>query len=423
MNDPSQIQVLVVEGDSPQNRELDDYLRGRGYKVRRVPSAEEAASFLKDRDPSLPCVVLIDIRPSDGKGFDVLRAVQKSPPGVGAVMVIGNADLKAAVESLNEGASATLQKPFDMNEVGIVLEKVVEKQKLVIENINLVRRLKEMNLDLERAVQEKTSELKTKNLVLLEIVEKLKVLNEMKSRFVANASHELQTPITSILGFASMLLDYWEKIDRDQVIKFLQVIRDESQRLTKTSRDLLDLSHIQEGSMQVEIKELDLPDIVAKVAESMKMVKDTVRIVSDFDEGSRVIRSDEDKVRRIFTNLVGNAVKFSPDGSAVRVRARSRGRIVVISVIDDGPGVPEDKRDKIFEPFYRVRDETGKAVRGTGLGLAIVKATVEALGGVIRVEGTRGKGSDFTFVLPKEVGEANGKEQRSAAGAERSPGR
>ena len=273
-----------------------------------------------------------------------------------------------------------------------------------------MKRLRDWNVELEKTVHEKTAELKTKNMILLDVVEKLKVLNELKSRFVANASHELQTPMTSILGFSSMLLDYWDKLDHAQILRFLGIIRDEAQRLSRSSRDLLDLSRIQDGKMQMERKKVNLKEVTEQVAESLKVVKDTVDVKIHFEKGSEEIWTDPDKITQVFTNLMGNAFKYSPDHTRLTVTGKSRKGLSVVSVVDQGPGIPPDKREKIFEPFYRIHDDVGKNVRGTGLGLPIAKAIVEAMGGVIRVEGQPGKGSSFMFALPKETKDENGKE-------------
>ena len=162
--------------------------------------------------------------------------------------------------------------------------------------------------------------------------------------------------------------------------------------------------------MQLECKKVNLKDVVEKVAESLKVVKNTMEVDVEFGKGAEEIWTDPDKITQVFTNLMGNAFKYSPDRTRLRVTLRARKGLVMVCVIDRGPGIPPDKREKIFEPFYRIHDDVGKNVRGTGLGLPIAKAIVEAMGGVIRVEGRPGQGSDFTFVLPKDPRSGNGKE-------------
>jgi signal transduction histidine kinase len=144
------------------------------------------------------------------------------------------------------------------------------------------------------------------------------------------------------------------------------------------------------------------------VSENLRVIKNTVSVDIHFEEGAEEIVSDPDKIQQIFTNLMGNAFKYSPDGTQLKILGKMRRNVSIISVIDQGPGIPPQTREKIFEPFYRIHDDVGKKVRGTGLGLSIARAIVEAMGGVIRVEGEIGKGSNFTFALPKELPSENG---------------
>ncbi|OGR82166.1 MAG: hypothetical protein A2901_04225 [Elusimicrobia bacterium RIFCSPLOWO2_01_FULL_54_10] len=406
---PLKSSVLIIDDDEGMARTLSAILAKAGYAVSTAPTGRQGIEVFKTgRDPESLCIVLLDIRLPDLNGVQVLKELKKIDPHVGAIMITGNADMESAVSSLHEGAAAYVTKPYNIDEVKSFIQKAFERQQLIVQNSLLMKQLQNWNVELEKTIHEKTAELKTKNMILLEVVEKLKVLNELKSRFVANASHELQTPMTSILGFSSMLLDYWDKVDHTQITRFLQIIRDEAQRLSRSSRDLLDLSRIQDGKMQLECQKINLKDVANQVAENLRVIKNTVAVDVEFEAGSEEIWSDPDKIRQVFTNLMGNALKYSPDGSNLRVTGKMRGEVVIVSILDQGPGIPADKREKIFEPFYRIHDDVGKRVRGTGLGLSIAKAIVEAMGGVIRVEGQTGKGSNFTFALPKELKSENG---------------
>jgi len=394
--------ILVIDDDPGLTLTLSAILSKAGYSVTAANSGREGLeTFRKNLEPHILQVVLLDIRMPDMNGVEVLKELKKTDPNVGAIMITGNADVESAAASLYEGASAYVTKPYNINEVKFFIQKSLERQKLMVHNAFLMGRLQEWNIELEKTVQEKTEELKSKNIILLDVVEKLNLLNELKSRFVANASHELQTPMTSILGFSSLLLDYWDNLDRSQIIRFLGIIRDETQRLSRLSRDLLDLERIQDGKINLEYKKVNLKEVAGQVSENLRVVKNTVEVDLEFEKGAIEVWTDPDKIAQVFTNLMGNAFKYSPDNTRLKVAGRARKDVVVVSVLDQGPGIPPDKREKIFEPFYRIRDDVTNHVRGTGLGLSIAKAIVEAMGGVIRVEGFLGKGSDFTFVLPK----------------------
>jgi len=396
--------VLIIDDDPAVGKTLAAILNKSGYLVHWVGNGNDALTYLKNGGMINPLTVaLIDIRLPDMNGVDVLREIKSLNSDYGAIMMTGDADLETAVRSLNEGAFAYVLKPYHSDEIKSLIEKVLDKQRLLLENRALIERLKEWNIELEKKVQEKTAELQSKNMTLLGVVEKMKVINEMKSRFVANASHELQTPMTSILGFSTMLLDYWDRIDQKEVTKFLQIIRDEAQRLTRLARDLLDLSRIQDGRVDIAKKKIDLKIIAERVRENLHLLRPQVAIEISFEEAAREIISDQDKIQQILTNLIDNALKFSNDDERVQVSGRLQERSVIIDIIDHGVGIPQDKCEKIFESFYRIHDDIGKNVRGAGLGLPIAKALVEALGGVIQVESELGKGSTFTFILPIEV--------------------
>lgn len=389
--------LLIVDDDIALAKTLAGILKRSGYEVQAVHAGQQGVDALKN-DAGID-VVLIDIRLPDMNGLDVLKAVKRINAETGAIMVTGHAETETAVEALNQGAFAYIQKPYNPMEVKSAIERVLEKQRLTRENKELLSKLQEYNKELGVKVQEKTSELQDKNLQLLAMIERLEELNESKSRFVANASHELQTPMTSLIGFSSMLVDYGDSLKKEERDKFLLIIRDETLRLARLSSDLLDISRIQEGRITLKFKKVNLESLAEKVREKMKMVKEKVSIDISFDDKSRTAITDEDKMHQVLTNLVGNALKYSPDQSSVKITGKKTNGIITVSVSDQGPGIPDDEKEKIFEPFYRVQSNANQKIKGTGLGLPIAKAIVEALGGKISVQRNKDKGTSFSFTV------------------------
>ncbi len=401
--------ILIIDDDLALAKTMAGILNRAGYETEFVlkgaDGVENARAKGSARDLN---IVLSDIRLPDMSGLDVLREIKRVDPDIGVIVMTGHADVETSIEALNAGAFAYIQKPYNPTEVKSTIEKILDKQTLMRENKILLKKLQDWNSQLERKVQEKTAELSKKNLELLGMVERLEELNMSKSQFVANASHELQTPMTSIIGFSSMLLDYGKTLKEEEFKKFLTIIRDETQRLARLSADLLDLSRIKDGRITLKLKKTDLKALAEKVRESMKVIKPGVNIEVDFGDGALSAVTDQDKIHQVMTNLAGNALKYAPESSAVRIEARKDQDHIQISVKDEGPGIPEGEQEKIFEPFYRVQNNANLKIKGTGLGLSIAKAIVEALGGRIAASRNKDKGSCFMFTVPLDAVETKG---------------
>jgi two-component system, OmpR family, sensor histidine kinase KdpD len=226
----------------------------------------------------------------------------------------------------------------------------------------------------------------------------LEELDRAKSAFVAIASHELRTPLTALQGFSEILA--LRRLPPEEVSRLAEVMRREARRLGRIVSDLLDLSRIERGL------EPALCRIPLKVEPTIEATVDLFRqgapthpITTDCESSLPIVDADPDALERVLTNLVSNAIKYSPAGSAVRVGARALDGGVAIEVADAGRGIPADALSRVFEPYYRVPDAAG-AAHGTGIGLAVVKALVEAHGGTVRVDSAPMIGTRVTVVLP-----------------------
>jgi signal transduction histidine kinase len=283
----------------------------------------------------------------------------------------------------------------------------------LVRNFNqMARRLEENQEEmrllysgLEEKVRERTLELEDAN-------RKLQKLDELKSKFLSTVSHELRTPLTSIKAFAEILLDSRDPNLETQK-RFLGIINEESDRLSRLISDLLDLTKIESGGVSWMMRSVDLREIVGQSKELLAPHVEEKRIQLNVAESHPLpVWVDADRVQQVITNLVDNAIKFCSEGGKVQIRldqsAESgphkalKGNYAVVTVADDGPGIPPEDRERVFEPFYQGASHRSSG-SGTGLGLAICKEIVLHHKGEVWFKSEPGSGSEFYFTVPLSV--------------------
>jgi PAS domain S-box-containing protein len=229
-----------------------------------------------------------------------------------------------------------------------------------------------------------------------------RLVEQMKSDFVSTVSHELRTPLTSIYGFAETLLRQDVLFGDDERRVFLGYIASESQKLTQIVDALLNVARLDTGDLQVNLRPTDVGDVVGEVVETVQgAAPNGHRFVVAQPEEPLAATADRDKLRQVFTILLDNALKYSPDGGTVTVEMERKHDRVQVSVVDEGIGIPQADQEQIFRKFYRGVDADSRAGQGgTGLGLFIARGLVTAMGGRIWVESREGEGSTFAFELP-----------------------
>ncbi len=239
--------------------------------------------------------------------------------------------------------------------------------------------------------------------VVLEDVTELRRLQRIRSEFIDNLSHELRTPLANVRLLTEALTRDLEAFDapdrvRDRVAK-LDV---ESGHLVQMVNELLDLSRIESGASQLYLDVVDLGEVARAAADRLRLFAERqgVRLESDVPEQPLLVKGDAERLGQVLANLVHNAVKFSPTGQSVVIRAERGADEVVVTVADHGPGVPRADQARIFERFYKVDRARVRGQGGTGLGLAIARNIVEGHGGRIWVQSEEGSGSTFSFAIP-----------------------
>ncbi|HMI21952.1 MAG TPA: ATP-binding protein [Gaiellaceae bacterium] len=231
-------------------------------------------------------------------------------------------------------------------------------------------------------------------------VEELRRLSALRADFVSLVSHELRAPMASVVGSAQTLRQRWRELNPDQRESFLALISSETERLAALVADVLDTSRIDAGTFTYRFADVDLGALVRDSVAGMSLAQEKVTMVADVHGELPSVRGDRDRLQQVLTNLLDNALKFSPAGEEVRVSAFQQDSRVRIEVSDRGPGVPPDQQRVIFEKFGRGNTAGSPGTPGTGLGLYIARSIAEAHGGVLEVSSGPDAGATFTLSLP-----------------------
>jgi len=235
--------------------------------------------------------------------------------------------------------------------------------------------------------------------VLRDITE-IKELDKMKSEFLNMVSHELRTPLTPIQAYSEIMLT--RSVTDEKVKKYSEIINKETQRLGSLIGDLLDLSRIESGKgLSLSLEEIDFREILTTVHETFKSASAKHKIILTIPGESEKIKVDRNKMIQVMTNLLSNALKYSPDGGDIRIIMNEDPEKLYVTVADSGLGIAKADLARIFDKFYRVESEKVKKIGGTGIGLPIVKYILELHNGGIEVKSEEGRGSEFTFFVPK----------------------
>jgi len=231
----------------------------------------------------------------------------------------------------------------------------------------------------------------------------LEVASRHKSEFLANMSHELRTPLNAIIGFSEVLLERMFGELNEKQAEYLNDVLSSGRHLLTLINDILDLSKIEAGRMELDRTTFSLRDALEN---GVTMVRERasrheIAVALELSSGLDEVTGDERKVKQVIYNLLSNAVKFTPDGGRVNVSAARENGTATVTVRDTGIGIAPEDQERIFEEFSQVGRDPERSREGTGLGLTLSKRFVELHGGTLRVESTPGRGSAFTFTLPQ----------------------
>jgi len=275
-----------------------------------------------------------------------------------------------------------------------------------LENAKLFEQTWNSYQQLETKVNQRTKE-------LTQTLEEIKAITRRKSDFVSAVAHELRTPLTSIKGYASLLSAGKLGQIPAEVKERLDKINKHSDNLTMLINDLLDISRIESGRVEMKIEPLNLREILDSLFDMFSPSMKEKQINFSFDISDiQEIYADKQQIQRVFINLIGNALKFTPNGGSITITAKRLTNEIRIEVKDTGIGISKKDLNRVFEEFYRTEEAINQQIKGTGLGLSLVKYIVEAHKGKIWVESELGKGSTFIFTLPLKQKEAIDEEKK-----------
>jgi signal transduction histidine kinase len=228
-----------------------------------------------------------------------------------------------------------------------------------------------------------------------------KVLEQQREEFIGIASHELKTPITSIKAYAQILQETFEQTEDKQSARLMQKLDAQVDRLTDLIRDLLDTTKIAEGQLLLKPERFNLNNLITEHVEELQRISGRHRLV--WNAGSPCwVNADKERISQVLTNLISNAIKYSPNGGDVDIRCDLEEDKLKVGIRDSGIGIPEEMRQKVFDRFFRVKQQQVQTFPGMGLGLYITAGIIHRHGGDIWVESNEGQGSRFFFTLPAD---------------------
>ena len=384
----SALRVLLVE-DNPDHALLAKNAilnsKDRRYTVELSGSVEEAMEKIKNGPVNM---IISDYNLPGKSGLEFLEWLNSQEIDVPFIMMTGMGDQKTAVKAMQEGAYNYIVKDdVYLNVLPHVIDETFIKYLSDKEKERYEREIREKNVALEKANRE------------------LKKLDQLKSDFIASVSHDIRTPLNSVQESLALILDGIVDTREEKGKKILEIAKRSIGRLTGMINDLLDFSKLEAGKMRVHIGPCDIQVLIDEVLGSLKSLAEKKRVKLIFHpvEGFPKIACDAERMIQVFTNLVGNAIKFTPESGNVTVQLEmgTNGRINII-VSDAGIGIPKADLGRIFERFEQVKSANSGEIKGTGLGLSICKELVKLHNGEIWAESELGKGSRFIVSLPTD---------------------
>jgi signal transduction histidine kinase/FixJ family two-component response regulator len=493
-HDADAIRILVVDDERDIREGSERILKRIGFTVHIADRGDVALEVVKEVHPA---IVLLDLKMPGMDGMEVLEHIRQMDEAILVIVITGYATVETAITAMKQGAYDFIPKPFEPDQLRIVVNRAAEKIRLTRDARKLeeektrtlsdldteksrIRTIIEslpdgvlvtnasgkvvlinpsckqlLNLDPDmgpgRQIEDYVSD-ETLSKLVMEIskgkhvdygdipdhefnldadtylraraqpvlgerkeclgtvlnfvdISTMKVLDRLKSEFVAKVSHELRSPLSTIHEQLAMVIGDLVNSAPQQDHHILTRAKEKTQGMISLIGDLLDLSRIEEGIICHEPKSIRLDDLLTNIVDflSSRAAASNQSLTLNLPpQPLPEITADPLALESIFGNLITNAINYTQEGGRIRIDVDMAGINIRVKVVDNGFGMAEKHLDKIFDRFYRVKDDRTRYITGTGLGLPIVKGLVDSLGGIIEVESTPGEGSTFTVLIPSQ---------------------
>jgi two-component system, OmpR family, phosphate regulon sensor histidine kinase PhoR len=490
------IRILVVD-DERDIREASERILSRiGFQLITAKRGEEALQIFEE---TRPAIVLLDLKMPGMDGMEVLKLLRERDPSLLVIVITGYATVETAIEAMKQGAYDFISKPFEPEQLRIVVNRAAEKIRLTreaqkleqekartlsdldteksrlrtiieslpdgvmvtntggqvvlinpsckhmlrlppdtvagrpIQDYVLDEALCKLGLDISKGKYVDYGDIPEHEFALTDgtylraialpvlgerkeclgaiinfiDITSMKTLDRLKSEFMAKVSHELRSPLSTIHEQIAVVVGDLMTSQPQQHQHLLSRAKEKTQGLISLIGDLLDLSRIEEGITSREPKPVRLEELLKSIIDflsSRASAKNQTLSLEVLSSNLPEINADPSALESIFGNLITNAITYTHEGGRIRVELDRAGINIKVKVVDNGFGIDEKYINKIFDRFYRVKDERTRYITGTGLGLPIVKGLVDSLGGIIEVYSSLGEGSTFTVLLPVQSG-------------------
>jgi sulfhydrogenase subunit beta (sulfur reductase) len=388
--------ILVIDDESEIREACRRALASGGFAVEEARDGKEGWSKIQGAPVDL---VLLDVSLRGALSLDLLNRIRARDPDVICILMAEPVAAGLATNLVRQGAYDFLLLPFTSDALLLAVERGLERRRLQAE----ARRLRSFEAEAQRLTIEKA---------------RLEELDKAKAAFIRLVSHELQSPAAAVQSYLQLILDGYIQPDKQREIVAKAAAR-ASEEITLI-QDLLELGRLQGVKDRGRVIPVRLNEVLEQALESLRdqAAQKGLRLTVDVAPDVPPVLGVVGEFKSLWTNLISNAVKYTPAGGEVTVSLRTDGKQAIGQVSDTGIGISPDARERLFTEFYRAENARASSLRGTGLGLAIVKRIVEEAGGQIWVESELGRGSSFTFVLPAATGPVTAVEAPAAESAE-----
>jgi signal transduction histidine kinase len=377
------IKILVADDDAFVRDMLTDVLAAGGHNTITAENGREALEMYAAYPEA--GLIISDMNMPEMNGMELIQHLREKDTDIPLIILTSNDEISIALEAIRSGANDYLLKDENIHATLLVsVDKVLEKHNLKRQNIQLLKDLAEKNQELERSNQE------------------LFKLNQQKNKFLGIAAHDLRSPISGIIGFCDLLMDPDVGDVNEEQMEYLKIIHSASSGMMTLLNDLLDVSVIESGKLELNYEIDDLKPLIEERIRILRFSAERkgIAIYTDLADVWQM-PFDAGRIVQVFDNLMTNAIKFSTEGSHIHVTLIEEPDGAVVTVRDEGPGISEEEQSRLFGEFERLSARPTGGETSTGLGLAIVKKIIEAHNGVLKVDSRLGDGAAFSFKIPR----------------------